>query len=52
MFFSHGPVNAVSVGPEQEVLRQQGFAKTGEKRSSELVTMPSQISCTMAIVRK
>jgi hypothetical protein len=52
MFFSHGPVNAVSVGPEQDVLRQHVSAKTGEKRSNELSIIPGQFSRTMVIVRE
>lgn len=32
MFLSQGPLNALSVGPEQEVSRQQLSAKDSEKR--------------------
>jgi hypothetical protein len=47
MFFSHGPLNAVSVGPEQVVSRQQLSATDGEKRDHKLSKMPSQYICAI-----
>lgn len=47
IFFSHGPLNAVSVGPEQVVLRQQVFATDGEKRDQRINTTPCQYGCAI-----
>lgn len=52
MFFSHGPLNAVSVGPEQEVLRQHASARADETRSNEPSIVPSQFSRAMVIARE
>jgi hypothetical protein len=47
MFFSHGPLNAVSVGPEQIVLRQQVSALDSEKRDQRINTALGQYSCAI-----
>jgi hypothetical protein len=47
IFFSHGPLNAASLGPEQEVSRQQLSAKEDEKRDQRLSKTPSQYICAI-----
>lgn len=47
MFFSHGPLNAVFVGPEQVVSRQQVSAVDSEKRDQRINTTLGQYSCAI-----
>ena len=47
MFFSHGPLNADFVGPEQEVSRQQVSATDSEKRDQRINTTLYQYGCAI-----
>lgn len=47
MFSSHGPLNAVFVGPEQEVSRQQVSATDSEKRDQRINTTLHQYDCAI-----